>query len=113
MPEQIGAARQIGTQFNTVTLLALVLESRADPVRYAPLVRLANKYSPRPAAEADIDTLLDTRRFTENRLIAATAKAIRELYQLLDQHGDVIERLDEAPADGLAGESTLDWIDRV
>ncbi len=105
------AVRQIGVLLNEISLMALMLESRADPAMYEPFVLQANQWWNHRLPEADIRRALQASDFKIER---AMFDVIGRLYGSRDATtGARIPGGNEFPADKLSGESILDWIDRV
>lgn len=101
------AAAQVGAEWTDLVLFGMVLESRGDAAASDPLITAVNTAAPaaRRVAPAVLARVLGA---PAARLEAAALTAIENAYGITA--GTASPQL---PADGLAGESILDWIDRI
>ena len=97
-------ARQIGAEWGDLVLLGMLVASRADRATADPLITLVNTEAPaaRQLPAALLTGLLG--RSVAN-LETTAIRAIQAAYSL--PAGAI------APLDGLAGESIVDWINRL
>lgn len=101
------AAAEIGAEWNDLVLLGMVLESRGDAAAADPLITAVNTAAPaaRQIAPALLTRVLGT---SVAKLETAALAAISNAYGITAGTSPPV-----APADGLAGESIIDWIDRI
>jgi hypothetical protein len=97
-------ARQIGAEWGDMVLLGMLLASRADRAAADPLITLVNTEAP-TGRQLPPALLTRLQGGSAANLEAAAIRAIQAAYSL--PVGEV------APLDGLAGESIVDWINRL
>jgi hypothetical protein len=105
------AVQQIGALLNGISMLALVLESKAQPALYEPVIQEANAFWTSRLSEIDLRRLF--RNPTAGQITTQALRLIQIAYGVVDSSGNPIPGGNDLPVDALSGESILDWIDRV